>query len=598
MRRFAGAAALVITLLTANAIPQERANRVTIEGIVTRRDSGQPIAGALLMISRWTTNAQGNLVRIDIAPRPPRGTDTAAAALLPQANVVTDINGRFVFASLEPGMYHVVASANGYVRQGFGQRSIAAVSWGTLIDLTSGGSMKNAAIQLTASGVVRGRIVDEAGQPAVRVPVQLLQFPYDASGAKTLRRIGAANTDDRGEYRISEITPGRYFVAIGTGAGPVPSGRQAPSVLYAYQYFPGVRDAAQAAAVVVQSDGEAIADMKASRLELRTVRGRVIDLTGTLSAKPLVRGSPLVSISFSFAWDSTNNIDSCGCFDTGSSFDLATGKFEIRNVIPGAYTAQARTPDTNSRTNAERTGILGFNERVIRTNVAPIVVGDSDVEDVILTFNNPVAISGRLTVEGRDSATVPEGIRVLFRSSTIGVPDIIRHVEGATVDATGTFRVPDVPIGEYLTSVIVPPALYVKSVQWDTRDLLRNPLEFSGAAGASMEIVLGSDGGQVSGIVTDAMKNPVAGVQAVIIPEKKPNRPELYKNMETDPNGRFRFIGVAPGDYRVFAWDGMSPYRYFDPGFLGTYAAQGKSIHVGEAASVTADVQSITIPQD
>jgi hypothetical protein len=45
----------------------------------------------------------------------------------------------------------------------------------------------------------------------------------------------------------------------------------------------------------------------------------------------------------------------------------------------------------------------------------------------------------------------------------------------------------------------------------------------------------------------------------------------------------------------VFAWDGLEPFGYFDPDFMKAQEANGKSILVGESATVTTNIQVIPI---
>ena len=35
--------------------------------------------------------------------------------------------------------------------------------------------------------------------------------------------------------------------------------------------------------------------------------------------------------------------------------------------------------------------------------------------------------------------------------------------------------------------------------------------------------------------------------------------PRLYKPAEAGEGGRFRFLGIAPGKYRLFAWEELEP---------------------------------------
>jgi hypothetical protein len=86
---------------------------------------------------------------------------------------------------------------------------------------------------------------------------------------------------------------------------------------------------------------------------------------------------------------------------------------------------------------------------------------------------------------------------------------------------------------------------------------------------------------------------PVRGIQAVLVPEQARNRQDLYKTATTDQEGRFTFRGVTPGDYRVFAWEDIEPFAYFDPAVVMQYEAAGKLIHVRESSEESAEVKLI-----
>src|SRR5262249_60264061 len=97
---------------------------------------------------------------------------------------------------------------------------------------------------------------------------------------------GTAKTNDRGEYRLYWLTPGKYYLSAGSASGPTralefggtgdsPNGLQES---YALTYYPGAADLKDAAAIEVQAGGELSAiDFNVPGQLLRKVRGRVID---------------------------------------------------------------------------------------------------------------------------------------------------------------------------------------------------------------------------------------------------------------------------------------------------------------------------------
>src|SRR5262249_2310820 len=141
----------------------------------------------------------------------------------------------------------------------------------------------------------------------------------------------------------------------------------------------------------------------------------------------------------------------------------------------------------------------------------------------------------------------------------------------------------------------IPANLYLKSLRYDDRDLLDSPLEIAGAGTRGIEAVLSGNGGHVRGIVTGSDQKPVSGVPVVIVPDSHRTRSDLYRTGVSGADGKFTIDGVAPGDYKVFSWDGMEPYRYFDSSFMKEYEARGTSIHIAENESVSTAVQLIAV---
>jgi len=61
----------------------------------------------------------------------------------------------------------------------------------------------------------------------------------------------------------------------------------------------------------------------------------------------------------------------------------------------------------------------------------------------------------------------------------------------------------------------------------------------------------------------------------------------------SDSSGRFTFRGVAPGDYRLFAWESTPANAYQNAGFIGKYESKAHIVHVGQGGTVTASLKLI-----
>ena len=57
-----------------------------------------------------------------------------------------------------------------------------------------------------------------------------------------------------------------------------------------------------------------------------------------------------------------------------------------------------------------------------------------------------------------------------------------------------------------------------------------------------------------------------------------------------DDDGRFRLQGVAPGEYRLYAWSTLDGAAYRNAEFMRKYDDRGVRVHVEGSGILTADV--------
>jgi hypothetical protein len=86
-----------------------------------------------------------------------------------------------------------------------------------------------------------------------------------------------------------------------------------------------------------------------------------------------------------------------------------------------------------------------------------------------------------------------------------------------------------------------------------------------------------------------------SNVKVALVPDGPlRRRGDLYKSTATDGSGSFRITGVAPGDYRLFAWEEVDDGAWRDPEFLRQDETRGKSVRV--SALRTENVSVVVIP--
>jgi hypothetical protein len=501
-----------------------------------------------------------------IAPPPPPAGQTA----FPIPIVTTERDGRFVVPNLEEGSYRIAVQQNGYVRQEYGQRVFPGQ--GTLINLAAGQVLRDITIQLTPTGNVGGRIVDGDGQPGVSVPLQLLKAIYSQFGQRVFQGVGTTRTNDRGEYRFYWVTPGRYYLVGGsssatTGFGGGNTSPNEAGDSYAFTYYPGTPEISRATAIDVRPGSDVLLDFVVPKQQLYSISGKVT--ADPVAVANGLTALPPVTLSLAFQTLNGNN----GVFTMGQAFDPVTGNFTLRDVIPGSYVLQAAAPPSSAR--------------------LPVEVTNSNLENLVVVVDSGVQINGRFIVEGGEMPATST-MRVQMRLVTNGVTNFVGFAPSAQPAADGTFSLTGVLPGQY--RVFAPPSqdFYVKEVRYDRSDALSSPIEVSrrNSETATMEVLISRNVGQVDGVIVDERTQPVPGVQAVLIPEVR-GRTDLYKTATTDQTGRFTMRGVTPGDYKLFAWEAMENFGYFDPDVLRRSEALGKAVRVAESSKLVVETKMI-----
>jgi hypothetical protein len=96
-------------------------------------------------------------------------------------------------------------------------------------------------------------------------------------------------------------------------------------------------------------------------------------------------------------------------------------------------------------------------------------------------------------------------------------------------------------------------------------------------------LVLSSAGGQIDGVVVSDQQG-FDGALVVLVPEPRHRgQARLYHTTTTDQYGHFTLRAIAPGDYRLFAWEDIEAGAYQDADFLRPYEERGETLRVVEA---------------
>lgn len=172
----------------------------------------------------------------------------------PNLSAVTDTSGRFAFRKLPAGRYVIQAQSERHPPRPNGIEMDRQVT----VTLSAGEQKRDLALLLTPGGTLRGRIVDEEGTPMQPCQVTTMQF-RDMGFGRTLAGGGSfGQSDSDGEYRLSNVPAGRYYVSARCGQTiPLPHAlmRQdsldRPMLTYPARFYPGTPDVSGAAKIEV-----------------------------------------------------------------------------------------------------------------------------------------------------------------------------------------------------------------------------------------------------------------------------------------------------------------------------------------------------------
>jgi len=532
----------------ANAEPTPPKDLCSIEGQVLNSLTGEPVRKTHITLQGMgSTNG--------------RGPSTHGG--------ITDAGGRFAIQDVEPGNYFMTAERNGFTNGQSGGRGRDQSS--TSVTLNPGQHISDIVLKLVPHGVIIGRVLDEDGEPVQGVQISVLHNQF-VRGRRELTPSGVSGTDDLGEYRIFGLAPGKYYLSatyrrwnMMMAQDRMPGG--APEEGYAPTYFPGTTDPAGAVAIEV-SAGSVLAGTDVTLRKIHTVRirGRVANPAGDgLPSHTMLRLMPRNSRFggfYSQMW--TQALRNRG------------GTFEFRGIAPGAYLVWAQWSDEGQ----------GY------TVSQSVDVGNNNLDDVTVLLSPGVELKGQVRSEGSGDVKLGSLHISLEAKETQQ-----RGGRGAQTNDDGTFDLQNVSADRYWVNVYgLPQSFYVKSIRMGDADALESGLDTTQGAAGTLEINVSGNGGQIEGSAADSKQKPAPGALVALVPDPpRRERLMLYKAAVADPTGHFTIPGIAPGEYKLYAWEQIEDGAYQDPEFLKLYENQGQAVTIREGSRETAQLKVIAV---
>jgi hypothetical protein len=469
-----------------------------------------------------------------------------------------------------------------------------------------------AAIQSHAQlpeGSISGHIQGVNGHALASIPVTLLGVRY-SSGRQFLYAAGSSDTNELGEYHILRVQPGEYYVRINNTREDNPS---AHSAYVSRTYYPGASDMQQAKLVALKQGQMATGiDFHAVPIPKGvTISGIVVNFQtgGNPQTGGLIRrsvGIYLIPIREGLAEPVlSTSVDAASKEDT--SFP-----FEIDGVPPGTYDFYATFADSTSFGEPDPSGItIRFGEKIgtrYFSTKKRVEVTQQNVQGLTVTIERGAEIRGRLSIHGDDllktstglTGSGPDEVRVESMTKNLPFYNGSMWSFSGPMEDDDRFTITGLLPGNYqLTSIGSIQDLqyiddaYLEDLRQSGQSVYKDGIIKVGKSNVTVELVVNENGGRIHGSVEIPSSGSRSRHSVILVPDtpRRENR-ALYKFVSTDEEGEFTFLGVAPGRYKIFAFDGVSADGRENPDLIRTYEQRGVPV----AARAGIVVHSLPIP--
>jgi uncharacterized protein (DUF2141 family) len=480
----------------------------------------------------------------------------------------TDADGLYTFGNLPAsGSFTISAAKPQYLRLEYGQRR--PFEPGRPLSLAAK-SLIGVDFRLPRAAAISGTVIDGSGEPVDRMRVFAFRRVF-ADGRLTLRSARATVTNDAGQYRLSGLPPGDYYVAALEMATPTavtfePTG-------YATTYYPGTTDEQQAQPVRLAL-GQEVANLDVPVLSVRTatVSGQVVSADG----KPLSFQAN-VGLQDSTGSGVAGNMVG-GAFMERKTFE-APATFTIRGVRPGSYQLVV------SGSGGER-GVL------------PIEVGETDLTGLTLVVGSGGSLAGRITTT---AGTPPPFARPRADLAARPLADFYQVLGGTgsrpVIGDTWSVLWSGLTGPRVIRAASLPEGWWLKSVMRGDRDVTDTPIVLNhGDAVKDLTIVLDDKPTSISGAVTDAAGRTIGDCTVIAFADDASVwgvESRFVRAVRPDHQNAFTIAGLPPGVYRVAAVDYVEQGQWLDPKYLESLRDAATRLTLEPGQKVTLELRLV-----
>ncbi len=400
----------------------------------------------------------------------------------PVATATSTAEGRFTMLDLDPGRYNLKGARNGYLQTSYGAKRPDGK--GTIIQLDRGQCPGELMLKLTPFGVIAGTVRDSDGE-ALADARHHRTFEF---GKPRVDGFDSTDTNDLGEYRFRNLSPGEYYISTEPPAtewrGEVDrASSDQPVYASVPTIYPGVQDLGAATSIEVSSGA------RISGIDVTLLRTRVFNISGRVTL-PGGAGANRVSLTLT-------DLRTLKDHQLRTATKNGDGDFELRGVASGSY-----------RLDASAESLSGS---------APVEISAVNLSGVRVQLGLEAMVKTKVTVEGEKKPHLSEQ-RLVFRSggNQESLSDVIVNDTFSASLSPGNYRI-DI-------ETVWPRGFFVKSIRSGDFDVLADGLTIRQPGAMEVEITLASDGGKLDGVV-----QPPSAATVVLVPARR-DREDLFQN--------------------------------------------------------------------
>jgi Carboxypeptidase regulatory-like domain len=467
-------------------------------------------------------------------------------------SLVTAEDGKYEFNGVPAGKYSLTGAKRGFIAASYDQHD----QYSTAIVTGAGLDTETLMLRLAPDAVIAGKVLDEANDPVFHAAVTLYYVDH-SSGVDQIRQSGVAQTNDLGEYELTPLRPGIYFLSASgkpwyamhphsesaqsesDQRGEVPPAiDRSLDVAYRVTYYPDVTETDDAMPISIRGGERVQADIHLNPVPSLTLFFHTADegkhgyIVPQLE-QPVFDGSTFVQ--------------------SGGGNVVSPGVMEITGIPAGRY--NVRIPGQGAT--------LQINGVDLTKDGEEVDVSRSEV------FSNL-----KFSVQTASEPTLPAHLSVGLRSGN-------RMVSASqVVDAKGEAEFQQIAAGRYEVVVWGPGKTYsIARISAEGAQVSGHSLSVAAGSSPSVSLTVVSGSAEIEGTVTRAGKG-LAGAMVVLVPNNPEVDHDLFRRDQSDLDGTFLLRGVVPGSYTLLAIENGWDLDWSQPLVISAYVKHGRRIRV------------------